>query len=253
LPIDPATAGLLLVAAPGAGYVIAYFHELGWARQFRIPAGLIATQLADVLAATAALFAIALLLPVFVLVYRLVRPSVPILPTESLIVGIVGPLVVLMWLLSVGDPEQGAGSAVATALLILVLFATIIFRSGIFRRRLEEDAGTAPYAPLMRALMDRGRTFWVVLCIAVGVIFAFAYALGGEQARNQPTFPVSDTPAPEVELAIYGDTVVLAPFDRSTHMVRPEFDIVKIGPTPLHLRFENVGPLKTDKKLTLGA
>ena len=105
----------------------------------------------------------------------------------------------------------------------------------------------------MRALTDRGRTFWVALCIAIGLsVFAFAYALGGVQARNQLTFLVSDTSASEVELAIYGDTVVLAPFDQATHMVRPEFDIVKIGPTPLHLRYEKVGPLKTDKKLMLG-
>jgi hypothetical protein len=235
--IDPATAGLLLVAAPGVGYVIAYAHEIGQARQFGIPPGLVTTQLTDVLGATVVLFVIAVLLPLFVLLYRSVRPSAPIGLAEGLVVCVLAPLAVLVWLVSAGDPEQGATSVIATVLLILVLIAAIIFRSGIFQRRLEEDALASRDAPFVRALTDRGRTFWVVLGIAVVLsLLPFAYALGGEQARNQLIFLVSNTPAPEVELAIYGDTVVLAPIDRATHLVRPEFDIVKIGPTPLHLR-----------------
>jgi signal transduction histidine kinase len=244
-----------LVAAPGVGYLIAYVHEIGWATQFGIPPGLITTQLTDVLAATAFLFVIAALLPLCVLLYRSVRPSVPIGLAEWLVVCVIAPLAVFLWFISVGDPEQGAASVIATILLILVLIAAIVFRSGIIRRRLKEDAWASRDVPFMRALTDGGRTFWVVLCIAVVVgVLPFAYALGGEQARNQLTFLVSDKDpkAPEVELAIYGDTVVLAPFDQSTRRVRAEFDIVKIGPTPLHLRYEKVGPLKTDKKLTLG-
>lgn len=219
--------------------------------QFGIPIGLIAPQLGDVLAATAFLFTVALFLSFIVFLYRLVRPKVPVSPAEALVVCAFIPMALLMLLLSAGDPDQGFTPWFASGLLIVALLAAITLRSGIFRNRLEKD--TLRTWDSLRGFINRGRTIWVALGMAVVVILlVFAYAIGGEQARNQLIFLVSDPANPEVELAIYGDTVVLAPIDRSTHMVRPEFDIVKIGPTPLHLRYENIGPLKTDKKLIIG-
>lgn len=219
--------------------------------EFGIPIGLITTQLGDVLAATAFLLASTAFIGLIVFLYRLIRPSVPISPAEAFVVGAFTLIALLMLLVSAGDPDQPNTPVFATVLLALVLIAAVIFRSGIFRDRLEKD--TLSSWDSLRVLMNRGRSFWVALGIGVVVgLLTLAYALGGEQARNQAIFLVTDPPNLEVELAIYGDTVVLAPFDQSKHMVWPEFDIVKIGPTPLHLRYENVGPLKTDKKLTVG-
>jgi hypothetical protein len=248
--IDPTSAGLLVVAAPGVGYVIAYFHELGWAQQFGIPVDLIAPQLGTVLAATAFLFAIAVIVAMLVLIYVSVIPNVPISPHELLVMCVLLPVAVLLLLASAGDPTETTMTWFATALLIIVIIAAIVFRSGILRDRLEQDA--KKNRDSIGALLDRLRSVWLLMGIAFVVSLVFAYGLGGEQARNQAIFLVTDTPTPEVELAIYGDTVVLAPFDPSKHTVQPEFDVVKIGTTPSHLRYENVGPLKTDRKLILG-
>lgn len=252
--IDPTSVGLLLVAAPGVGYVIAYTHELGWAMQFGIPVDLIAPQLGDVLAATAFLFALALVLAFVVVTYMAVRPSVRISQLEKLVVIFFIPAALLLWLGSYGDPDQPVTADVAGVLLILTLIAAVIFRWGIFQEQLRKDNERFRVdSPQLRALWDRVGPFWLFVAVAVVISSWSGYGLGGEQARNQTIFLVSDSSIPEVELAIYGDTVVLAPFDPSKHMVRPAFDIVKIGPSPLHLRFANVGPLKTDRSLTSGA
>lgn len=239
--------------APGVGYGVAYAHELGWAIQFGIPIGLITTQLADVLAATAFLFALTLSVSLLVFFYGLIRPSVPITPVEALVVGGFTPLALLVLLVTAGDPDQAAGPWIASGLLIIVLIAAATFRIGVFRDRLVRD-------PLgswdsVRLLTNRGRSFWIPLGIAVVVgLLVFAYTFGGEQARNQAVFLVTDSAkTPELDLAIYGDIMVLAPFDQSKHLVLPEFDIIKIGATSLHLRYRNVGPFKTDKKLIVGA
>lgn len=252
--IDPTSVGLLLVAAPGVGYVIAYAHELGWATQFGIPVDLIAPQLGTVLAATAFLFAMAFILGCAVLIYLSARSSVPVSHAEAVVVGVITPAAILTWLISYGDPDQPFTAGSAGVVLILTLIAAIIFRSGVFQDQLrKQDTRGRVESPQLRALMDRVGPFWLFIAIAILISSLSAYGLGGEQARNQTIFLVSDAPIPEVELAVYGDTVVLAPFDQSKHTMRPEFDIVKIGPSPLHLRFAKVGPLKTDRTLTLGA
>ncbi len=49
---DIASAGILLAAAPAVGYLVTWVNLLGYANQFDIPGGLIAPQLANVLATT---------------------------------------------------------------------------------------------------------------------------------------------------------------------------------------------------------
>jgi hypothetical protein len=247
--VDPVSAGLLLAAAPGVGYVIAYAQEFGYAMQFRIPIELIAPQLGNVLATTAGLIVVVVLGAIVVDAYMSGRQGVPVTPLEWLL-GLLMVMAVLVLLSSGGDPNQAGPTWVATALLILAPIAAIVVRAGIVRGRhwgrlQAGDRRVSRDSPVVRALMGRVGAFWFFLGIGFVVTVWIFFALGGEQARNQPDFLVSDTPTPEVELAIYGDTVVLAPFDQSKHVVLPAFDIVKIGPAPLHLRLMHLGPLKS--------
>jgi hypothetical protein len=240
--LDPPSSGLLLVAAPGAGYALAYAHELGWSMWFGIPNDLIAPQLGTVLAATAALLLFVAVIAMFVFFYMLIRPSVPISQAESLLVGTLAFVAVLVLLASVGDPSQDQNAWAGLVILILAFVGAVVFRSGVLQDQLRGEAQQ------MRDLLARVRSFWVFISVAVVASLVFGFSLGGFQARTQTSFLVSDTPTPAVELAIYGDTVVLAPFDQTKHVVQPEFVLVKIGSAPMHLRSMKVGPLKSSPK-----
>ena len=98
--------------------------------------------------------------------------------------------------------------------------------------------------------MASGRTtvsaivaLWLGLAIAVFLLALLAYDAGSYEAHTQQDFLVLDTSTPEVVLATYGDTVILAPLDRTKRAVTPELDIFKIGTTPLRLHLKPVGPL----------
>jgi hypothetical protein len=132
--VDPVTVGLLLAAAPGVGYVIAYAQELGYAMQFRIPIELIAPQLGNVLATTAGLIVLVALGAFGADVYMSGRQGVPITPLERLL-GVLTAAAVLMVLSSGGDPNQAGSTWLGIALLILAPFAAIVVRAGIVRGR----------------------------------------------------------------------------------------------------------------------
>jgi hypothetical protein len=246
--LDPAKVGLVLVAAPGVGYVIAYARELGYALQFQIPSELIAPQLGDVLATTGVFIAIASLGAFGADVYLSGRGDLPITPVEWLL-ALLEVLGLLLLLASGGDPSQVGATWFAVGILVVAPVLALVIRAGIVRGRnwgrlQVRDTRVSRDSPIVRVLIGMLGRFWFFVVLAFIAITWTSFALGGFQARNQTEFLVLDGPIPEVELAIYGDTVVLAPFDQSKHLVRTEFDIVKIGPTPLHLRLMDVGPLK---------
>ncbi len=96
---------------------------------------------------------------------------------------------------------------------------------------------------MLNELQHRIGPFWLALVFVVFFVIILAYDAGSFQAHTQTEFLVSDTATPEDVLAIYGDTVILAPFDRSKRTVKPKFDIVKISASPLHFRVASMGPL----------
>jgi hypothetical protein len=247
-------AGLVLTALPGFGYLVAWTQQYGYEQHFRVPVALIAPQLGTVLATTVVL-ALALLC-IFVLVEAYVSSRHPQRPgpIESRVL-LLGGLTISLGLASILAASFGIylGPYPIPTFVALVLFACLAaFAPGLrghprsFRDRLARADATRPPDPpsvLSAALISRiGRGFFF-LGPAIFLILVGAYDFGSYQAQTQTDYLVSDTPLPEVVVAMYGDTVILAPYDNSEHVVRPEFDIVKIGGQSLHLRWVTVGPL----------
>jgi hypothetical protein len=254
--LSVAGVGLLLLAAPGIGYLLTWTNELGYADQYQIPVNLIAPQLGNVLSTTLG-FAIATFLIfglMFIFDTRIVRwVRGPIGPIEQRVlalvvlalVGIVLAIYQRSWYVVLFIPA-------ALAFIAVSMFLPAI-RGGpgrVERLRLADKAAEAagrkvPTPLVLQELLKRVGPLWLTLGVIVLASCVLAYGAGLFAARTQLEFPVVNSPTPEVVLAIYGDTVVLAPFDRSKKTVKPEFDIVKIGSGPLHLHMQTVGPLST--------
>jgi len=131
------------------------------------------------------------------------------------------------------------------------LFSPIVLtRGGTLRDRLRRaDArGARKETPslVLNELQNRIGALGLALAAVVFLLGILAYDAGSYQAHTQTDFLVSDASTPEVTLAIYGDSVIMAPLDKSKRAVKPTFDIFKIGTSPLHLRVVRVGPLTLD-------
>ncbi len=251
---DIASAGILLAAAPAIGYLVTWVNLLGYANQFHISGGLIAPQLGNVLATTfgvgvGILFIFGLIVMFEAHVLRWSRGSIgPIEGRISLLV-----LALLLFLILAGLSWPSGSELIAVG-VVLVLGAIVAFwpgvrtRGGRLRdrlRRADEARAEREVQPsiVLKELQHRLGPFWLALVFVVFFVIILAYDAGSFQAHTQTEFLVSDASTPELVLAIYGDTVIQAPFDRSKRTVKPEFDIVKISASPLHFRVMSVGPL----------
>jgi hypothetical protein len=76
------------------------------------------------------------------------------------------------------------------------------------------------------------------------VVLVTAYIVGSARANHQESFLVS-TRSGFVALRVYGDTILLAPFDRSSGEVKRTLYVRKLGADEaIGLREEKVGPLQ---------
>lgn len=84
------------------------------------------------------------------------------------------------------------------------------------------------------------------LLTGVYMLLALTWTLSVVQRDLQTDYMVNaDAPAMAVA-GIYGDTVVLAQFDPSTHKLSNTIEIHKLAPnTPLKLTWKRVGPLQS--------
>lgn len=237
--------GLLLTAAPGVGYLIVWIHDFGYENRFHVPPALIAPQLGEILAAAIGLSLITLFAFFSVELYLYVR-QYKVGSVEWRLWTVAGAA---LWFGLVLYSAWGAPwdwSATGLWAAIVFAFAVLLVSPEIFRdRQRHKVQQTARPPKLLTALTRRVGLSPLILGVAVLIVLQGAYDTGIDNARNQAVFLVSDSSPPEVVLAIYGDTVVLAPFDKSTRLVSRDFDIVKIGGQSLHLTRMSIGPLKT--------
>jgi len=245
-------AGLLVAAAPAVGYLLTWVHLVGYADQFDIPRDLIAPQLGDVLTTTFGvglgilmLFSVAMTLETRAL--RWLRGDAgPIERRIGLIVVVAAVSLVLAGLSWPQGIEVLAIGAVLVIVTIGAFWPAIRHRDGTVRARLiRADAArrAPPPSPILTELQNRIGAFVLALAAAVFLVGILAYDVGSYEAHTTRDFLVRDAPGPEVVLATYGDTVILATLDRSKRAVTSELEIVKIGTTPLRLHWMTVGPL----------
>jgi len=249
------TGGLLVTAAPAVGYLVAWVHELGYDQAFQVPTTLIAPQLGSVLAATVVLVLSLMVIFALVELYQSFRGPGPPGPIESRVLVIVGAAVLIGLVLDGNWSGHWDLKATLIWAAFVLAIGLVAFASGIrhprsFRERLRlADRRVARPSVVVTAVVGQIGEVASFLIAGVFLVGFAAYALGGFQAQTQTDFLVSGTSPPEVVLAIDGDTVVLAPFDQSKHVIRPEFDVLKIGAQALHLRWMKVGPFDTQPGL----
>ena len=239
------TGGILLAVAPGIGYLIVWIHDFGYANHFHIPAALIAPQIGEVITTAIGLAIVIGLAFGLVDSYLYIRQN-RVGPVEARLWMLAG--VALLFALVLYSAWGAPWDWMATALwaaIVLFLSVPIVGPAVLRDRRGNSEPQGSRHLPLLTAVTRQVGPVPLILGVAVLVIMQGAYDLGISDAQGQAVFLVSEVSPPEVVLAIWGDTVVLAPFDNSTHLVSRDFDIVKIGSQPLHLTRMPIGPLKT--------
>ncbi|HYT14405.1 MAG TPA: hypothetical protein VEL12_16580 [Candidatus Nitrosopolaris sp.] len=250
--LNAASTALLVATAPAVGYLLTWVHLLGYANQFDIPHDLIAPQLGDVLATTFGvgigilmIFSVTLMFETRVL--RWSRGNFG--PIEGRI-GLILIATALALLLAGLSWPSGQQVLVIGVLLVIVVIGAfwpaLRTRDGTVRDRLRRaDAARRepPPSPMVTELQNRLGAFLFTVALVVFLVGILAYDAGSVEAHTTKDFLVLDGSTPEVVLATYGDTVILASLDRSKRAVTPELVIVKIGTTPLRLHWMSVGPL----------
>lgn len=250
--LNLAWGGLFLAAAPAVGYLLTWVHLLGYANQFDIPSDLIAPQLGDVLATTFGvgigilmIFGVAVMFETRAL--RWSRGEFGPIEGRIGLILIATALAFVLAGLSWPSGEEVLATGVVLVIVVIGAFwPALRTRKGTVRDRLRRaDSGRKEPPPSQLLTELQKRTGAVLLTVALGIflVAVLAYDAGSFEAHTKKDFLVLDGSTPEVVLATYGDTVILAPWHGSKRTVSSELEIFKIGTTPLRLRWMSIGPL----------
>lgn len=88
-------------------------------------------------------------------------------------------------------------------------------------------------SPIFKGLI----TLLLIVSISLGFVFGY------DDAKSKIDYLVANTHPESVVLKIYEDTLILAPFDRTSKIVYKSFTIRKLGEGNLQLSTQAVGPL----------
>lgn len=248
------SAGLLVAAVPVAANLFAFIYEVGYCRVFGIPASFISLQPTTVFVVAGALvvvlFVLLLIADTVVAIFTYYVPQGPI--RRSFVV--LGPflLVFVAYLyLYRGMWKEWAWLApvVAVVAFFEFVFPLIFQRRGSYRDKLEAQE------EIERGI--RTLTYWLgarvgragmLLMVALTIGLVIAYAAGRAEALRQENFLVLGGDPEAVVLRHYGDTLILAPFDREGRKVERSFFILKEGDESRPLfSLEEVGPLRSGR------
>jgi hypothetical protein len=227
---------LLIAILPACLYTMAFAHQASFAAAFGVPLQFVAVTWNDAFYAVVTAFAIVQLLAIPTFLYssfrswRAANPSYQL--TANLLPGVVGAaeLIYLFWVNRHG------------ILLVLLAVGLVGIIMGIFtaREHRKHRAVDAPGAARVETV--------VMLILWAYVMFGTPLVAGDAQARVQKDFYVVQTLPDTVVLGVWGDTLVTAPFDRNTRIVRRVFTVTKVSEhSPLAIRDENVGPLRIEE------
>lgn len=251
------TEGIVIAAVPVAAYLAAFVYEAGYFTVFSIPLALVRVDLTTVFIALGAL--VAVLVFVFALantIYVLLPGSKGVIHRSVVrIIFVLSPVVPFL-VISGMRREQvfvvfALGSLVVMSLLVEFVFPLITQRQQTtYTKKLEAQEELDRRIRLPRSLIGNRISrpaIWATYAILVALVLSFNVGQG--TALRQEEFLVTLSPSDRVVLRIYGDTLILAPFDRATQEIQREFAIQPIDKaSELGLRLERVGPLRLEKK-----
>ncbi|UCH87343.1 MAG: hypothetical protein JSU97_02845 [Dehalococcoidia bacterium] len=243
------SAALLIVAALTAANLFVFVYEVAYCHEFGIPTSFISLSPTVVFVVAAGLIVVfALLLCLSDMTIGIFRdvPRGPISRRLAVLFPFVVLSVALLYLY--GDMwEEWVWAVVLVAILAFFefVFPLIFQREGSYREKLEAQAEIdRRWPPLIDWL--RSRLLRALVVVIVTLIFGLliAYAAGRAEALRQDEFLVVRSDTEAVVLRHYGDSFILAPFDRESKQVERSFFILKDDDESQPLfTLEKIGPL----------
>ncbi len=247
--------GLLIAAAPGFGYVLAFVYELGFANAMKIPVDFIRLDLRDILLATVVLGLVLLLLVIAIdFVFGYIKlperfGTRALFSISVLWVAFVGPQAVIYRHHPMKVLPFALGMALPCALPFL--FPLIRHRQlDGYWNRLEDFlrsawGPTGRFHPPSRRLRDRYGPAPGILIVGLILLYVNTYLAGDASALDTSTYLVSSS-TQEVVLRIYGDRVILVPYHGSHFSTA--FRIADLTGAPSQrLEVRHVGPLRPSR------
>lgn len=242
---------VVLGALTVIGYAAAFAYEAGVAQAYGIPKELIDVRISTIFLAIGGLVVI-VAMPV-VQTLQLVRTYLPrdrrmLRYLKSLIIL---SLAVVIFFAAVGQAFRTIriGLAVTLALMLLMKVGVPMIRfrhTKAFKEKLRL-AAELEYAPASNSrtlLIGSVRVRAVLFDLFVAAaLLPLTYAYGVGEAANRKVYWVVHGNPETVVLRIYGDSAVVATFDRKSKSIQPVHKIVPIAQGDVTFTAEAVGPL----------
>jgi hypothetical protein len=242
--------GIIIAATPFAAYTIAFVYHAGYAKFFGIPTELIYLDLKMVLIAGFPLVLVASLLfgisfgfwgfwPEGKRHHPIYRRAQMVFPGFAL----------LIVLIAIHGPEWHAwlGALLAVvAILVLSFLGPLLTQRGKkpFVQKMADHDAAQRHDSILEFYLQGGLRTSLLALVWLAIASQIAYDIGAFRAQNQVQFFVRSTSPETVVLAIYGDNLVAAPFDRVKKTVEKGIVVLRVTDTPnVAMRLEQVGPL----------
>ena len=241
------TDSVLLAVIPAMAYVLAFAFEYGYYFAYGFPQELISIDLNRVFVAGVIFLGGVLLLLVPATAVLAVLPSEhPLTPAIAQAATFV--LAYLVFLVYYWRFDM-----VAWFLGLLLLWhlgykfgLPLLTQRGVhgfiqkFRRHAQrQQERTTVFRMALRMLGPTQGAIVVYFFVALVLAVSFGWSLAREQVYY---FVVPGQPE-RVVLRIYGDSIILAPFDRHTRQILPEYTVLRRTIGAITLREERIGPL----------
>ncbi len=253
------TEGILLALAPPFSYFLAFSYESGFAQHFDIPINFIQVGFIDVIIFASVVFGGI----VFFIV--MINPIVMFFPLKKVFLLVpLSSTALVIFIISFFLFGYSNWKYWFFSLLFLMFYVFLDFGMPLFSQRnvsgymnkwvaqKEHEQKINESNPDFFILIGRhygGRLLFIIIGLMVSVLIVTNSGLA--KAVNQDEFLVLDTSPEMVILRIYGDRMIVAPFNRKTQEVESKFIIKTLGEDDnLVISPEDIGPLKLKPTLT---
>lgn len=245
------TEGLVLAGIPVLAYFLFYIFEAGYGAQFGIPPSFVTPNLGYFSFALLSIlifgfFALWIFDDAFRFLHEIAfkRPALKTIPRWAIFIALLFPFFIMLKV-----------SYLAGAIFIFILVSFLALWDFVFAPWIKKIHSFPPRSEELEAVLaEKGILRILKQKIGIGLFPIFAFSLyltflsfsaGMSQAQREDMFLVMKTNPEQVVLRVYGDTMIVAPFDRETKIVQKTFMVRTVGDDPATLfRFESVGPLK---------
>jgi hypothetical protein len=240
---DAVLLGAAVAIAPGIGYMVSWFHEVGYNDTFGVPADLIAPQLSDIFIATGGLALLTFVIYFLLHLYVGLRAPGKTLGTIEFRIALLSATALILVLLEYLLRSLPLRIVVLGTWVLsgLIYFVPITRSKGTYRERLEAQLRAIGRRSLSSVVFDRiGFRYAIIALAGLGAI-ELSLLFGVLEADQQTHYLVTTSGPPELVVRIYGDTVILADYDAAAHQVRHRYHVQKLGNQPLNLEDRHLG------------